>query len=75
MKIYVATTESGGVVAAGPDEAAVKAEVEKRFTDSASEFEWRPEWSGQTRLYYRMERTGRWNKIPGRFIQAVEVHL
>lgn len=75
VKLYVVTYGSGGVVAIGMDESAVKAKVEKHFANSASEFEWREDWGGLHRLYYRVTSTGRWNKIPGRFIQVVEVEL
>lgn len=74
MKIYVVTSGVGGVVAAGPDEAAVRAEVEEEFSGRSTETEWRKEWGGQERLYYRGH-TGRWSSIPARFIQTVEVDL
>lgn len=72
MKIYVATYGSGGVLMAGTDEEAVKRRAEADVSSHASEFEWREEYN-RLRMYYRMADTGRWNKIPSRYVEAVEV--
>lgn len=73
MKIYTVTDGTGWVVAAGTDAADLKAKAQKDFEGCSSQFEWRQEWNGQERLYYRVDSTGRWNKIPSRFLQTVEV--
>lgn len=73
MKIYVATYNSGGVIAAGQVEAKVRAQVEKLFP-AYDEFEWREDGGRQHRLY-RRRTNGRWNSIPARYIQAVDADI
>lgn len=75
MKIYVVTDGIGQVLTAERDVSRAYAVAEGQARKyGATEFEWRPDGCGsRAEMRYRAPDTGRWNTVPKRYLQVVEL--